>query len=260
MGDQAKSVRSVERALQILSHFMDHPVPFGVGEVARLTQMPKSTAYRLLSTLRAQGYLQRTADDEKFQLGPRLQVATTRRLPDELRTVGQPVIDELRDTCGETIGLHVLEGSERLCIAAAEGVRNLRTSGRVGSRAPLYSGASAKSIMAFLPEERWEEIIASTGLVPLTSATITDPVRLRAELNWIRKEGHAISKGEWDEGITSVAAPIFDRLGHVVGSVNISGPSFRLSDEKISLLVGALKAAAEVISLRLMNGAGGIAL
>lgn len=252
-----KSVRAVERALDLLDRFLESAEPIGVGEAARLSGMPKSTVYRLLLTMESRGYLERTGEDERFVLGARLRAAPAQPVPD-IRQVTQSIIEGLRDTCGETVGLHLLEGDERVCVAAAEGVRTLHTSGRVGGRAPLYSGASARAIMAFLPEFRRDQIISTTGLAPLTSHTITDPAQLKAELARIRAEGFAVSTGEWSEGITSVAVPIFNPDGSVVGSVNISGPTFRFGEEKISLLVGALKAAAEVINQRLKGtGAGG---
>lgn len=253
LGRAIKPVRVVERALEILRVFLQTPAPLGVGEIARLTRIPKSTAYRVLLTLEGRGYLVRSGSGEKFELGPLLY---RQPQPDNsLLQVARPVIDGLRDTCGETVGLHLLDGDERVCIAAAEGVRALRTSGRVGSRAPLYSGASARAIMAFLPAERWDRIIARTGLAPLTSRTITDPDQLMAELARIRASGHAVSHGEWDEAITSVAAPIFDGRGAVTGSINLSGPTQRFGEEKIRLLVGALKAAAAEISRRMQETA-----
>ncbi len=252
MTQGVKPVRAVERTLDILDAFLDAGgarSALGVGEVARLTRHPKSTVYRLLLTLTARGYLRRDPMSDKFMLGERLSEGPSHEV--DLRAAAQSVLAGLRDTCGETIGLHALAGDERVCIAAAEGVRDLRTSGRVGSRAPLYGGASARAIMAFLPARRWEEIIARTGLAPLTPQTITDPARLRAELQRIRTEGYAVSTGEWDEGVTSLAAPIFGPGDRVVASINISGPSLRFGHEKISLLVGALKAAATVITQRL---------
>lgn len=253
----AKAVRAVERTLDILDLFLDWPAPLGPSEVARLTQIPKSTVYRHLLALEARGYLRRASEKEWFVLGPRLAGVAWQKRSGDLRETAQSIIEGLRDTCGETVGLHQLEGDERVCIGAAESAQALRTSGRVGTRAPLYSGASAKVIMAFLPEQQWEEVIARTGLAPLTPRTITDPVRLRAELGRIRSEGFAISYGEWDEGITSVAAPIFGTGGQVVGSINISGPSFRLDPDRIQMMVGALRAAAQMISQRLQESDGG---
>lgn len=256
MTNGVKSVRAVERALEILVCFFQKQEPLGVGEITRLTRIPKSTAYRLLTTMELKGFLQRVPETEKFQLNPALSEARLPVKPGELQAVAQSVMEGLRDTCGETVGLYVPDGDERVCIAAVEGIRMLRTSSRVGRRAPLYSGAAAKAILAFLPEERWDAIIARTGLAPLTPNTITDPARLKAELTQIRREGYAVSTGEWDEGITSMASPLFDRTGAVAGSINISVPSFRFNPDKISMLVGALRAAAGVINERLRKQPG----
>lgn len=248
-----KPVRAVERSLEILHLFLARAQPLGAGEVARATDLPKSTAYRLLLTMEAEGYLART-EAEKFCRGPRLIGALLQQEGPDLRTLAQSVIADLRDVCGETAGFHLLEGSERRCILAAEGNRTLRTSGRVGSRAPLYSGASARAILAFLPTERQEAFLDQGSLKPITPRTITDPERLRAELARIRADGYAVSDGEWEEGIISIAAPVFGPAGAVMGSINLSGPSFRFPSERIEALVGALKAAALALSHRLGSG------
>lgn len=244
------AVRSVNRAFDLLELFLEGRRPIGVAEAARLSGMPKSTVFRLLRTMEGRGYLARDAE-ERFLLTERLFHTPASQAEPDLPQIAQPVLEGLRDTCGETIGLHRLDGDERHCIAAAEGVRTLHTSGRIGSRAPLYSGASSRAIMAFLPVKRWEEIVQRTGLAPLTANTITDPLRLRAELVKIRASGYAVSHGEWVDGISSVAVPLFDPVGTVIGSINVSGPTFRFGDEKIRLVVGALKAAADAVRERL---------
>jgi DNA-binding IclR family transcriptional regulator len=251
-----KPVRAVERTLDILDLLLRRDTPASLAEVVHGTALPKSTAYRLLLTLESRDYLQRTAED-RWELSDRLPRPTLASHPSEsaIRTAALPVMEGLRDTCGETVGLHLLVKDERLCIAATEGTRTLRTSGRVGSRAPLYSGASARAIMAHLPEDRRLQIVRRTGLAPLTLNTITDPVVLEAELARIRSTGYAVSHGEWDEGITSVAAPLFGPGESVVASINVSGPTFRFQEGKIALLAGALRAAARAISRRL--GASG---
>lgn len=253
-----KMVRAVERSLEILHLFLTHADPLGVAVVAHATGLPKSTAYRLLLTMEVAGYLAR-AEAEKFSRGPRLVGALLQQDGPDLRALAQSVIAELRDACEETAGFHILEGTERRCILAAEGNRTLRTSGRVGSRAPLYSGASARAILAFLPAQRQEALIGQGDLVPLTPRTIIDPVRLRAELKRIRADGYAVSDSEWEEGIISIAAPVFGPAGAVIGSINLSGPSFRFPEERIGSLVGVLRAASVALSRRLgfESGDGG---
>lgn len=246
----AGTTRAVERALDLLDLVVEQQRPLGTAELSRLTGIPKSTVHRLLVTLSARGYLARTPAEEKFVAGPRLQGGTPVLADTALQTLARPVMEGLRDTCGETVGLHLLSGDERVCISSAEGTRSLHTSGKVGGRAPLYSGASARVIMAHLPPQRQREIIERTGLAPLTRHTITDSAQLLCELERIRQVGYAVSSGEWGEGITSVAAPLFGSHG-VTGSLNISGPSFRFSAEKVELLCSLVRSAADTITRRL---------
>lgn len=243
-------VRAVERALRILDCFdEEHPV-LGPAEAARRVGLPKSTAYRLMLTLAAHGYLERVGE-ERFELGRRLlYLGLQVRAGGELREAAHPVMVALRDRFRESVHLHIREGHERVCIHSVEGTHDLRVAGSVGRRAPLYAGASARAILAFLPPAEVEAVLAA-GLSPLTPATITNPDRLRAELERVRRQGYAVSAGERIEGTASIAVPLWRPSGEVVGSLAVSGPRFRFDPEGVPGLVPALFEAAAAIYRRL---------
>lgn len=243
-------VRAVVRAIEILMSFTAETPELSLSELTRKVQMPKSTVYRLLLTLEQHKFIERTGQD-RFRLGSALivlgQLALNSR--DLLQLALQPM-QALRDRTGESVHLHILDANERLCIHTIQGTHDLRTVGGVGQRSPLHVGASARAILAFMPEAEREKIIQAP-LRPWTRATIVDPDVLRKELASVRDRGVAVSCGERDEGIASIAAPIFNGLGEVVGSISLSGPAHRITAEHIEAYSAAVKETALELSRQL---------
>lgn len=126
----------------------------------------------------------------------------------------------------------------------------------VGRRFPLYAGSSSQCILAFLPQRDREEVL-SGDLEALTGNTIVDPDRLRVVLADIRATGHAFSRGERQPGSASVAAPVFDFSGAVVGSLSVCGPAERVDEAAGERYAPLVRAAAEQVS-RALGWSGGL--
>jgi IclR family pca regulon transcriptional regulator len=103
----------------------------------------------------------------------------------------------------------------------------------IGARLPAYATSLGKAIVAFLPESELAEFLNDIDLKPLTRNTITRRNKFREELRTIRGKGYSINNAENDEGIRSVAAPVWDQSGQVVASINISVPSIRATLEEL---------------------------
>jgi DNA-binding IclR family transcriptional regulator len=142
-------------------------------------------------------------------------------------------MEELHKVTEETISLYIPDGDARVCIERLESPQMVRMVARVGERMPFYAGASGKALLAFLPPEQQKTILKNVPLERLTTSTIQDPKVLLHELALIQERGYAFSQGERVEGASSVAAPIFNATGKVIGAINISGPSTRFSKQKI---------------------------
>jgi DNA-binding IclR family transcriptional regulator len=247
------AVRSVSRSLDILDLLAEGPR--GLGAVAREVGLPKTTAYRLLLTLEQRGIVSRDEGPETFRLGPRLlYLGLQARAGDSLHAAALPTMRELRQRFGETVNLNVRVGDERLCIASVEGVYSVRMTGVLGQRSPLHSGAAARALLAFLPEEAVDRYIDSNLLEPVTSQTITDPTELRAALRTARELGYVVSHGERSPGVTSLGAPVWNVEGELVASVNLSGPSERMAQHPLEELGRAVAASGLAISSALGYG------
>lgn len=160
-------------------------------------------------------------------------------------------MQQLRDRVQETVCLVMEDSGDAICPERIDPDRELRLNTAVGIREPLHSGAGRKLLMAFLREERCEQIIAEKGLRPFTSRTVTDPEQLRRDLALIRCQGYAVTAGEHSSGATAVAAPLRDASGRVVAALSVTGPSSRLTPEQVHGLLPQLLDIARQISHQL---------
>ncbi len=201
-----------------------------LGELVEATGLARATAYRLATALEAHGLLARGVGG-RWRLGLRLVAlgsAATGDLPlrDALQDVGRSALARLRDTTGESAQLYVRVGDRRVCIEAADSARELRTIVPVGASLPLTAGSAGKILMAWAPEQDVERLLAH--LERLTPNTVTDPNRLRTQLEAARRRGWAESAGEREAGVGSVSAPIRDADGVILAAVSVSGPTHRI--------------------------------
>jgi DNA-binding IclR family transcriptional regulator len=226
--------------------------PQGVSALARRLSEPKSTVQRSLETLHDAGWLAAVPDPadgrkrgwtltSKFA-GLRQQVGQAR-----VRDAALGQMEPLRQVTLETIHLMTPEGAEMVLIERLDSPRPLRIVRPLGSRCPLHASSNGKAVLAFLPEPEREAYLARP-LTPLTANTQTDPDALRSELTEIRRLGYAVNRGELDLEVRAVAAPIFNRSRRPVGSLSISCPASRLSEEQVAAYGPMVAAAGRAVS------------
>ncbi len=245
------SAKTVERALDILLAFLREGQELGITDLSRTLQLPKGTVHRLVSTLGAKGFLAKNEATGKYRLGLSVfRLGSTFLNQMEVRAAALPVLHELARITGETVNLNIARDRRRVCIEKVESSHDIRHFVELGRPLPLYCGASGKVLLAFLPDEEIEAVIAE-GLRPLTPRTITDPHRLRRELAEIRRRGYAVSRDERVEGASAVSAPIYDSTGRVVAGLTISGPTYRFTPERVAQFIELVQQGAARISASL---------
>jgi IclR family KDG regulon transcriptional repressor len=233
------SVKILDKALRILQLFGQRQTEWGVAALAREVAIPKTTVYRILRVLQQHGFLIQDPDTRRFRLGLSVLELGRRAYEGiELRRVAQPVMERMAALSGETVLLSVLDPDRQyvVCIERVQQRAGLRLILEVGATAPLYAGCTAKALLAFLPEEEIDAVIAR-GLPAVTPHTITDPDRLRADLAEVRRNGYAVSFEETDVGVAGISVPVRDHLDHVIASLSISGPITRINQENIDHFV-----------------------
>lgn len=251
--DMAQETRgAVDKAFDLLKAFGDDSsVGVGVSELARRSGMSKSTAFRLLSTLVANGAVEKAGD--VYRIGPLFFDFAKSANTQDQKQIGElltPFLASLFERTRQTVHLGYMVGTEVVYANKLFSVRSVQAPSRIGGRVPAFCTGVGKAIMAW-DEDKIEEVIAA-GLPQWTPHTITDPEKLRMVLAQVRDEGVAYDREEINLGLNCVAAPIFGR-GHVpVAAISVSGPvdAMRPEDYKEAVLKVAAAASKAYIRAR----------
>jgi IclR family transcriptional regulator, KDG regulon repressor len=254
--DGLSETRTVARALELLDCIADAKEPLSVAELAREIRVSRSTAYRLLRTLSAHGYVSDSfADSDKLQIGPKVLKLATHFLDRlDIRVVARPHLIQLRDLSHETVHLVVPHHTQALHIDRVETSQALRTYSPVGGLEPLHSTSMGKALLAAMSDAEVEAIVLQAGLPRLTPNTITDLARLKEHLALVRAQGYAISDIENEEGIRAVGVALVAYTGVPLAAISISGPAYRFTLEQAIALAPPMKRAAADILYQLGLG------
>lgn len=193
-------------------------------DLARATGLPQATVNRIVATLHAQRLL--TEGPEGLRLGLRLfELGTLAgQAGITLLDAAGPYLADLHGALGCTAQLAVLDGDAVTYLAKVASHRRPRLDTQVAGRFPPHCTGAGKALLAFCPPERVDTILDRVPLTARTPATITDRPRLYAELRATRRRGYAVDRGEFQTGMTGVAAPV-RTAGHPVAAVTLTGPA-----------------------------------
>lgn len=238
-------VASVDRAVMLLLTLAEMP-DSGVTDLAERTGGTKSLTFRLLHTLERRGLVRKDADRRTYSLGYRaLFLGDQASRQSRLITTADPVLAELSAATRENALLLVRENLNSMCISMKASPEPLRIFAALGRLGPLHAGGGPKVLLAFAPEDIREQVI-SGRLETFTDHSISNAEALGETLERIRRDGYAISVGELDSNIFSIAAPVRDQSGGIAAALSINGPTERLNDNsqaamRDAVLEGALR-------------------
>lgn len=245
---QKSGIGSAKQALEILEYIVLSGKELSLKEIAEEMGLHISTVHRYLSTLINMGYVRKTSTG-CYKPGFRILELSSYILQSfDLREIARPYLVELMNNSKQTVHLTIKDGYEGVYIDKIEGAETLPMMSRIGMRMPLYSTAFGKVLLAYSSEEYIEEYLKKVPLIPRTENTITDPEKLREELEKIRKDGYAFDEEENERGIKCIGAPIFDFSGKVVAAVSISGYYLAFEGENRSKLLSEVLKTCERIS------------
>ncbi len=245
--------RSLEKALETLLSFVPHNPEMSTQELSEKLVFHRSTVNRLLHVLAGYGFLEQNPDTRKFVLGPAvldLGSAMLQSLSGRLTQVAIPLIEDLRNRLGETVVLEVAGPAHTNIAHIAEGPGPIRLKENVGALHGYNAAAGAKSILAYSTDE-FQDRILGQKLTRFTPKSITDPKSLRAHLKEIRRRGFSFDDEERNTDIRAFGCPIFNHEKRPVASVAVAGPAHRITWERRSEIVPALRLTAAGISARL---------
>jgi IclR family transcriptional regulator, KDG regulon repressor len=235
------SIDVLNRAINILSVFSHARPLLSLGEVVQLVQLPKTTVFRILSSLVERRFCEFDSETGKYSLGfDLLRLADIRRRQNNVHDVALPIMREIRNAVNETVILSVRSGYSRVHIDFVEGLHAMRRMADLGVQAPLYVGAASKMLLAGMDDVEIEDYLSRTELVAFQDTTITEKSQLWREVRAIRKRGYSESRGELFSGGGALAAAIKDFSGKTVGVIDILTPVHRYSAQHRELCINEL--------------------
>ena len=252
MPSSTYAVQSLERAASLLRSFSAAEPELSIGDLARRSNLPRSTVHRLVVNLMRLGFLARDTRTERYRLGLLLaELGTIALSRMGLREKARPIMERLAEQTGEVVCLAVIERNRSMYVEVVEGRHGLRLRATVGSSAPLHASATGTVLLAYMPEAEVRRLAVETGLPKLTARTITQIEPLLERLAAIRVRGFSIDEGESEEGLTGLAAPVRSPGDAVVAALVIAGPSARVLGDEGRRWAPVVVAAADEISASL---------
>ncbi len=239
-------IQSLARGLKILEFLSQAQDGVSITELAERLGVDKGSASRLVATLASYGYAEKDERTRRYHLGSQvvsLSRSVLTRLP--LREAAKPFLRELMERTGECAHLAVAAQGQVLYIDQVESPATLRVNAEVGTLNPLHCTALGKALLAF------GDLQPQDDLQAFTVNTLTDPARLRKNLEQVRAQGYSVDDEEFDPGVRCIAVPVWDFRGKVVASMGISGPATRVTSERLTALAAIVLEVGKSLSERL---------
>jgi DNA-binding IclR family transcriptional regulator len=244
-------VNTVHKAFEILFLLARHD-SLRVSELANKLEIPKSSTHNIVMTMINNGILERNPDTHRVFLGARLiEIGYIAQTNLDVVRLATPIIRHLNESTDETVHLTILDNDEVLYVDCVESKKRLRTYSVIGVRAPLYCTSVGKAILAHLPPEEIDRIIAEHGLPRITEHTITDRDTLLQDLELVRSRGYSVDNMEHENHLRCIGAPVRNAHGEVFASISISGPTERIPLDQIEELGSQVMAVGKTLSERL---------
>lgn len=247
--------QAVVRALRLLKLFSDDTPQLTIAAVVEQTELNRTTVFRLLSALQGEGFVDRLPNGSYALGAESLALGGLAVRQNTLWQAAHPILQRLVDEVNERVTLEIpslapngmpamlvvdeIAGSHRI------GVRNF-----VGEHLPIHATSTGKAVLAFLDKQQQSEIL-DNQFVRLTTQTLVEQEQLSAELSQIKQQGYATAFEELEHGLIAMGVPIFDMQRNACAAISIVGPTIRIDQERVELLLQALIHAGNHLSTKI---------
>ena len=249
--EQRTQEHTIDKAFAIMRCLAQANTPLSLKDISGRTGYPKSTAYRVLSSLRLHNAIVQD-NDGKYRLGAVLfELGNAVERQWNIKQIAKPYLQQISNQVSESVSVAMLDGDSVLILDSEAAFNQISVMVDVGTRFPLHACALGKAILAYLPKEEAMSALARTGMPMYTPHTIADLGAMRRELESVRERGYAIENGEMRIGMRSAAAPIFDISGAVTYAIAMTGMFRRVTDEDFVKGIALITQAAAEISQKL---------
>jgi DNA-binding IclR family transcriptional regulator len=247
-------VPAIKRAFEVIELLAGGDAGLTVSDIHRELKLPLSSTATILYTLQALGYLERDRETSRYKLGTRM-LTFSRLAGHQIDLVGRchPLLEMMVRDSGLTGHLAVLRDGESMYLDRVPAPGLIQFSSYVGMRWPAYASGVGKALLAFQPEKRLEEMLATMPLKKLTDRTITNKAALLRQLRSFRKAGYSWEIGEGELGVACVAAPVLDRDKTAIAAISVTGTTNQITKTSVASLGASVKKYAQQMSARLGN-------
>lgn len=248
---------SLEKAIDILTLLESAHKELSAQEFSEQLGIPLSTTYKYLEIFLKKKFIYKDMRTKKISFGLTIfKMGNQAAEKFSIRNIALPFMHTLAQRSKETVTLTIVYGMDAINLETVESPRRVSLTIKKRSRAPFHAGASQKILLAYQDETFVDAVIKERGIEKLNKNTITDPDRLKKELEIIRNDGFSQSDSEVDSGVGSVAAPIFDHNGRLAAGITIIGPADRILGGNREKLIGMVTESAKTVSLELIKAKG----
>lgn len=252
MRDRNVEIRSVTKAIRLLEALASDPAPMGVSELARQVDIDKASVSRMLKTLEQAGFVAQDLNSQRYSLGVALVAMGHKALKRiDLRDAARPSLETLVGLTGECAHIAMLVADRSFYLDQLVPERGVSVDSPIGTLAPLHCTALGKALLAFQKQSEFHRIFAEIKFEAFTRRTITDATTFSKNLADVRQTGVAHDDEEFSVGVRCIAAPVFKHDGSVCGAIGISGPSPRVTDDRLVDWEVAVRREAEEVSIRM---------
>jgi IclR family acetate operon transcriptional repressor len=237
-------IESVDSALRLLRLFLETD-RIRISEAAVHLDVAPSTAHRLMAMLQYHGFAVQDRRTHEYLPGPnlmRIGIAATRQL--DLRQAARPIMERLAAAVNETIGLGILHGANVLYVDGVDSTQVLRIGARTGALIPAHCISMGKALLAALTPERLAELYPDDVLPTMTGRSLGTKAELLQALARVRRRGFAQSSGESEDGVASIATPVFGSAGELLAAMSIAAPATRATSDRVADWLPQLRDAA----------------
>lgn len=252
--DERYIVPGLARGLQMLQSFTRERQEQSVAEMAKRVGVTRSSAFRIVYTLEACGFLRRVHDTHRYQLGSRvLELGYSFLAGKDLIEVATPILRRLRDDTQTSTHLAVREGREVVYVARFQGSTSLISAMTVGSRLPAHATAPGRVLLAGLALSEVVGLYEDYGFETYTTDTPESMGALVSLVEKDRREVSVVSWGFYDPNVASIAAPVYNAAGKLEAAISVSCP---INTYEQDIFAGRIRRAVEDAAAEISRGMG----
>lgn len=243
------TVTAIDRALRVLERLARSQEGVSLSTLAEETDIPKSTLFRIMSTLEERGCVVRDERQKTYRLGLKLwELGNAFLNQSDLLETAERHMERLADVCEESIFLGMLDEGEVIYVRRVESPKSAVVVRKLGQRAPVHCTATGLAMLSFLPPDEADRILDDRELQAFTPETTLDRAALDRKIDEIRRTRVAVVDGEYNPSLLCVSSPVLDAEGHPVASLTAALLSAHTRDEALEAMKAQIKETAQDLS------------